>query len=100
MEPQGRGNVPALQAPERNKRLGLSKTTLESRVHVQTSWAECRDKKSFGTEPKGKIFLLTFPFIGPLPRVRPGAAAGDGRRQRIDYPVANMGTTAQLPRRE
>src|SRR5207245_11649945 len=45
MEPQGRGNVPARHTRERNKRLGLSKTTLESRLHVQTSSAECRDKK-------------------------------------------------------
>src|SRR6266481_5721039 len=62
MEPQGRGNVPALHTPERNKRLGLRKTTLESRVHVSNSWAECRTKYRHRAE--GEAFLLTFPLIG------------------------------------
>src|SRR5467141_4451927 len=66
MEPQGRGNVPALQAPERNKRLGLSKTTLESRVHVQTSWAECRDKKVSAPSRRGDI-SLDIPFYRASP---------------------------------
>src|SRR6266478_6033775 len=61
MEPQGRGNVPARHTPERNKRLGLSKTTLESRVHVQTSWAECRDKKVSASSRRGD-FSLDIPF--------------------------------------
>src|SRR5437016_7214417 len=64
MEPQGRGNVPARHTPERNKRLGLRKTTLESRGHVQTSWAECPRQKKFRHRAEGEIFLLTFPFIG------------------------------------
>src|SRR6476659_9120072 len=38
-------------------------------------WAECREKKS-GIEPKGRFFLLTFPFIGlfrlsDLPGIEP-----------------------------
>src|SRR6267378_1876436 len=66
MEPQGRRNVPALQAPERNKRLGLRKTTLESRVHVQTSWAECRDKKVSASSRKGRI-SLDIPFYTTSP---------------------------------
>src|SRR5258708_11945158 len=65
MEPQGRGNVPALHTPERNKRLGLRKTTLESRGHVQTvglnaETTTCRHRAD------GEECLLTFPFIGPV----------------------------------
>ena len=63
MEPQGRGNVPALRTPERNKRLGLSKTTLESRVHVQTVGLNAETKKG-RHRAEGEICLLTFPFIG------------------------------------
>src|SRR6266403_514439 len=66
MEPQGRGNVPARHTPERNKRLGLSKTTLESRVHVQTSWAECRDKKVSASSRRGD-FSLDIPFYRTSP---------------------------------
>src|SRR5712691_4961651 len=63
MEPQGRGNVPALHTPERNKRLGLRKTTLESRGHVQTvglnaETTTCRHRA------EGEECLLTFPLIG------------------------------------
>src|ERR1700732_1080013 len=36
-----------------------------SSVHVQTVGAKCRDQKSVGTEPRGKICLLTFTLIGP-----------------------------------
>jgi ribosomal protein S26 len=54
-EPQGRGNVPALRTRERNKRLGRSKTTLESRVQVQTVGLNAETKK-IGTEPKGRCF--------------------------------------------
>jgi hypothetical protein len=53
MEPQGRGNVPARHTPERNKRLGLRKTTLESRAHVQTVGLNA-ETKGVGTEPKEK----------------------------------------------
>src|SRR6267142_2101848 len=66
MEPQGRGNVPARHTPERNKRLSLSKTTLESRVHVQTSWAECRDKKVSASSRRGD-FSLDIPFYRTSP---------------------------------
>src|SRR5258705_13137149 len=69
MEPQGRGNVPALHTPERNKRLGLRKTTLASRESARSnSWAECRDTKKFRHRAEGEIFLLTFPLIGRLAR--------------------------------
>ena len=54
MEPQGRGSGPALHTPERNKRLGLRKTTLESRVHVQTVGLNA--EQSIGIEPKGRYF--------------------------------------------
>src|SRR5204863_5409915 len=65
MEPQGRENVPARHTPERNKRLGLRKTTLASRESARSnSWAECRDTKKFRHRAEGEIFLLTFPFIG------------------------------------
>src|SRR6267154_4811448 len=63
MEPQGRGNVPARHTPERNKRLGLSKTTLESRVHVQTVGLNA-ETTMYRHRAEGEIFLLTFPFIG------------------------------------
>src|SRR6266480_1812023 len=67
MEPQGRENVPARHTPERNKRLGLRKTTLASRESARSnSWAECRDTKKFRHRAEGEIFLLTFPFIGLL----------------------------------
>ena len=65
MEPQGRGNVPALHTPERNKRLGLRKTTLESRVHVQTVGLNAETKKC-RHRAEGEAFLLTFPLIGLL----------------------------------
>src|SRR5437016_12761694 len=69
MEPQGRENVPARHTPERNKRLGLRKTTLASRESARSnSWAECRDTKKFRHRAEGEIFLLTFPFIGPSTR--------------------------------
>ena len=48
--------------PERDKRLGLRKTTLESRGHVQTVGLNA-ETKSVGTEPRG-VFLLTSPLIG------------------------------------
>src|SRR5260370_30528335 len=54
MEPQGRGNVPALQAPERNKRFGLRKTTPESRGHVQAVGLNA--EQSIGIAPKGRHF--------------------------------------------
>src|SRR2546425_9319224 len=82
MEPQGRGNVPALHTPERNKRFGLRKTTLASRESARSnSWAECRDTKKFRHRAEGEIFLLTFPFIGPFPVRFQGIPTGDWRGQ-------------------
>ena len=63
MEPQGRGNVPALRTRKRKKRLGLSKSTLESRVHVKTVGLNAKTKKD-RYQPEGEICLLTFLFIG------------------------------------
>ncbi len=61
MEPQGRGNVPALHTPERNKRLAEQD---HSRIESarSNSWAECRTKYRHRAEEE--VFLLTFPFIG------------------------------------
>ena len=70
MEPQGRGNVLALRARERNKRLGLRKTTLESRVHVQTVGLNAETKKD-RHRADGEKCLLTFLFIGRFYDVRP-----------------------------
>jgi hypothetical protein len=57
MEPQGRGNVPALHTPERNKRLGLRKTTLESRVHVQTVGLNAETKNGPASSRGGDVSL-------------------------------------------
>jgi hypothetical protein len=38
---------------------------LEEDRTLKTVGAKCRDKNGGGIEPMGKIFLLTFPFIGP-----------------------------------
>src|SRR5882762_336414 len=83
MEPQGRGNVPARHTPKRNKRLGLSKTTLESRVHVQTSWAECRDKK-VSASSRRRDFSLDIPFYrtSPVPEASLRAAVSVVREYR------------------
>jgi len=68
MEPQGRGNVPARHTPERNKRLGLRKTTLESREGTfKQVGLNARDKKRFGTEPKGGDISLDIPFYRTFP---------------------------------
>src|SRR5712664_784090 len=63
MEPQGRGSVSPLRTRRRNSALGLSKTTLRSRVHVQTvglNAATKKDRHRAGRE----VCLLTFLFIG------------------------------------
>src|SRR5260370_39483948 len=68
MEPQGRGSVSPLRTRRRNRALGLSKTTLRSRVHVQTvglNAATKKDRHRAGRE----VCLLTFLFIG-LVRLR------------------------------
>src|SRR5260221_1096775 len=63
MEGQGRGSVSPLRTRRRNRALGLSKTTLRSRVHVQTvglNAATKKDRHRAGRE----VCLLTFLFIG------------------------------------
>src|SRR5258708_5488693 len=75
MEPQGRGSVSPLRTRRRNRALGLSKTTLRSRVHVQTvglNAATKKDRHRAGRE----VCLLTFLFIG-LVRVTLSAQAVD-----------------------
>jgi hypothetical protein len=47
----------------------LNKTTLRVRVHVQTVGLNA-EKKKIGIEPTGRLFLLTFPLIGPYRFVR------------------------------
>src|SRR5258707_4761199 len=99
MEPQGRGNVPALHTPERNKRLGLRKTTLESRGHVQTvglnaETTTCRHRAD------GEEGLLTFPFIGlvrfcALIRVRRDKPAWRCVQGRLAYSVRKSLTRAK-----
>src|SRR5260370_37752121 len=83
MEPQGRGKVPARHTPERDKRLGLSKTTLESRVHVQTSWAECRDKKGSASSRRRDI-SLDIPFYRTSTRTASIGGFGLFLHQRIE----------------
>ena len=64
MDPQGRESPVPLQARRRSGTLGLRKIALESRVHVQTVGLNA--KKTISALGEGEIFLLTFPFIGPL----------------------------------
>jgi hypothetical protein len=47
-----------------NQTLCLEKTTLRVRAHIQTVGLNA-EKKMIGFEPKGEVFLLTFPLIGP-----------------------------------
>src|SRR5215469_16144467 len=44
---------------------GSRKTTLEIMRGGANSWAGCRPNR-IGIQPAGKIFLLTFPFIGHI----------------------------------
>ena len=64
MEPQGRESDAPVRTRRRSGTLGLRKTTLESRVHVQTVGLNA--KKIISALSQGKTFLLTFPFIGSL----------------------------------
>ena len=68
MEPQGRESDAPVRTRRRSGTLGLRKTTLESRVHVQTVGLNA--KKIISALSQGKTFLLTFPFIGPLRQSR------------------------------
>src|SRR5437016_5812224 len=68
MEPQGRGTVPTRHTPERPKPLGLTKTTLESREGtIKQVGLTAREKKRFGTEPKGGDISLDIPFYWTSP---------------------------------
>src|SRR5437879_4097728 len=64
MEPQGRESDAPVRTRRRSGTLGLRKTTLESRVHVQTVGLNA--KKIISALSQGKTFLLTFPFIGSI----------------------------------
>src|SRR5207247_2723240 len=68
MEPQGRESDAPVRTRRRSGTLGLRKTTLESRVHVQTVGLNA--KKIISALSQGKTFLLTFPFIGSLRKAR------------------------------
>ena len=68
MEPQGRESDAPVRTRRRSGTLGLRKTTLESRVHVQTVGLNA--KKIISALSQGKTFLLTFPFIGSLRTAR------------------------------
>ena len=61
MEPQGRGSVPAFRTRRRNRALGLRKTTLRSRVHVQTVGLNAETKKDRHRAGRGG-FSLDIPF--------------------------------------
>src|SRR5271170_5865049 len=63
MEPQGRGSVSPLRTRRRNRILGLRKTTLRLRVHVQPVGLNAETKKD-RHRADGETCLLTFPFIG------------------------------------
>src|SRR5580704_18381746 len=97
MEPQGRGNIPALHTPERNKRLGLRKTTLESRVHVQTVGLNAETTTS-RHRAKGELFLLTFPLIGLL-RFCDLPGAGTITRSRVVLPSVACRNPLETPLR-
>ena len=92
MEPQGRGNVPALHTPERNKRLGLSKTTLESRVHVQTVGLNAETKKC-RHRADGEECLLTFPFVGLFRNDSPRSGA---KGPRTDFNASDSPRTITI----
>src|SRR5713101_4517071 len=66
MEPQGRGSVPAFRTRRRNRALGLRKTTLRSRVHVQTVGLNAETKKDRHRAGRGG-FSLDIPFYRTSP---------------------------------
>ena len=59
MDPQGRESAVPLPARRRNGTLGLRKTALESRMHVQTVGLNV--EKRISALSQGELFLLTFP---------------------------------------
>jgi len=82
MEPQGKGSVSSLRTRRRNGALGLRKTTLRSRVHVQTVGLNAETKKDRHRAGRGG-FSLDIPFyrtctICALKRSRPAADASRG----------------------
>src|SRR5713226_7242294 len=66
MEPQGRGSVSPLRTRRRNRALGLRKTTLRSRVHVQTVGLNAETKKDRHRAGRGG-FSLDIPFYRTCP---------------------------------
>src|SRR5712691_10843397 len=66
MEPQGRGSVSPLRTRRRNRALGLSKTTLRSRVHVQTVGLKAATKKDRHRAGRGAL-SLDIPFYRTCP---------------------------------
>src|SRR5258708_14798072 len=71
MEPQGRGSVSPLRTRRRNRALGLRKTTLRSRVHVQTVGLNAETKKDRHRAGRGG-FSLDIPFYRTCPNARSG----------------------------
>src|SRR5882724_2636728 len=69
MEPQGRGSVSPLRTRRRNRALGLSKTTLRSRVHVQTVGLNAATKKDRYRAGRGAL-SLDIPFYRTCPTIR------------------------------
>ena len=57
MEPQRRGSVPPLHTRKRNRTLGLRKTTLGSRVHVQPVGLNAETKKGSAPTRRGDVSL-------------------------------------------
>src|SRR5258707_11230784 len=67
MEPQGRGSVSPLRTRRRNRALGLRKTTLRSRVHVQTVGLNAETKKDRHRAGRGGL-SLDIPFYRTFPK--------------------------------
>ena len=88
MEPQGskafrrfwRGNETEIGPEEDHARIEGDRSN---------SWAECREKK-LGTEPKGKMFLLTFLYIGQFGWLQAPATT-------IFFPIRNFRETRNHP---
>src|SRR6266404_5556951 len=68
MEPQG-GSVSPLRTRRPNRALGLSKTTLRSRVHVQTVGLNAATKKDRHRAGRGGVHL-DIPFYRTCPMTR------------------------------
>ena len=57
MEPQGRGSVSPIRTTKRNRTLGRRKSTLGSRVHVQTVRLNAENKKGSAPSRRGDVSL-------------------------------------------